>query len=63
MVHFQMKLFYPTEIDSEPNAIAIGEFNNDSCFDIVVVNYWYNNTDIFLQYDNGTFFQCNLFFI
>jgi hypothetical protein len=29
-----VKPFYPIEIGSEPNATAISEFNNDSCFDI-----------------------------
>jgi hypothetical protein len=29
----------PTDIDSGTNAIALGEFNNDRCFDIVVANY------------------------
>jgi hypothetical protein len=48
MVHFQVKPFYPIEIGSEPNGIAISELNNDSCFDIVIVNSWYNNTGIFL---------------
>jgi hypothetical protein len=29
-----VKAIYPIEIGSEPNAIGINEFNNDSCFDI-----------------------------
>jgi hypothetical protein len=29
-----VKPFYPIEIGSEPNAIGINQFNNDSCFDI-----------------------------
>jgi uncharacterized protein YeaC (DUF1315 family) len=63
MVHFQVKPFYSIEIGSEPNGIAISELNNDSCFDIVIVNSWYNSTGIFLEYDIGTSFQRNIFFI
>jgi hypothetical protein len=46
---------YPTGVDSQPAAIAIGDFNNDTQLDIVVANYNIENIGILVGYDNGTF--------
>jgi hypothetical protein len=52
---FSGQTTYPTGINSEPGAIAIGDFNNDSQLDIVIANYNISSIGIFLGYDNGTF--------
>ncbi|CAF0928480.1 unnamed protein product [Rotaria sordida] len=46
---------YSTGFDSDPNSVAIGDFNNDKLLDIVVANTGTNNIGIFLAYENGTF--------
>ena len=40
---------------SGPIAISAGDFNNDSCLDIVVANYDMHNIGIFLGHGNGEF--------
>jgi hypothetical protein len=52
---FSGQTTYPTGADSDPSAIALGDFNNDSWLDIVVANYFSYNIGIFLGYDDGTF--------
>jgi hypothetical protein len=44
-----------TNINSNPESIAVADFNNDSRLDIVVANYWTENIGIFIGYGNGTF--------
>ncbi|CAF3084775.1 unnamed protein product [Rotaria sp. Silwood2] len=44
-----------TGTNSNPEAIAAGDFNNDSLLDVVVANSNTNNIGIFLGYGNGTF--------
>ena len=46
---------FTTGDDSQPQSVAIGDFNNDSRSDIVVANYGTNNMGIFLGYGNGVF--------
>ncbi|CAF4755002.1 unnamed protein product, partial [Rotaria sp. Silwood2] len=40
---------------SYPLAVSVGDFNNDTWLDIVVVNHGMDNVGIFLNYENGTF--------
>ncbi|CAF4146497.1 unnamed protein product, partial [Adineta steineri] len=52
---FSTQITYSTGDNSQPNAVTIGDFNNDKQLDIVVANYGTNNIGIFLNYGNGTF--------
>jgi uncharacterized membrane protein len=52
---FSVQTTYSTGQNSGPEAIAIGDLNNDSQLDIVVANYVSDNIGIFLGYDSGTF--------
>jgi hypothetical protein len=58
---FVSQVTYSTGSDSHPYSIAVGDFNNDSRLDIVVVNYWSDSVGVFLGYDNGTFFNQNVY--
>jgi hypothetical protein len=40
---------------SQPYSVALGDFNNDGRYDIVVANYSANNVGILLGYGNGFF--------
>ena len=44
-----------TGISSDPESIAIADFNNDNRLDIVVANYLTNNIGIFTGHGDGTF--------
>ncbi|CAF2841430.1 unnamed protein product [Rotaria sp. Silwood2] len=52
---FSNQMIYETGINSGPNALAIGDFNNDGRLDIAVANYGTNNVGVFLGYGSGTF--------
>ncbi|CAF4490488.1 unnamed protein product [Rotaria sp. Silwood2] len=52
---FSNQMIYETGINSGPNALAIGDFNNDSRLDIAVANYATSNVGVFLGYGNGSF--------
>ena len=52
---FSSQTTYSTGYDSQPYAVAVGDFNNDNRLDIAVANYGTNNVGIFLGYGNGTF--------
>jgi hypothetical protein len=52
---FVAMTIFSTGDDSAPEAIAVGDFNNDHQLDIVVANYGTNNVGILLGYGNGTF--------
>ena len=41
--------------DSEPESVAVGDFNNDGHLDITAALYNQNNVGVFLGYGNGTF--------
>jgi hypothetical protein len=45
----------PIEYNYGPRSVAIGDFNNDNCLDMVVANHIVNNIDIFFGYGNGSF--------
>ncbi len=45
----------PTGIASIPHSVAVSDFNNDNCSDIVVVNYGNNNLIVIFGYCNETF--------
>ena len=52
---FADQTVYSTGDGSQPNAIAIVDFNNDERYDIAVANFGTNNVGIFLGYGDGTF--------
>ena len=46
---------YSTGFSSRPEAVSLGDLNNDSHIDIVVANFGTDNVGIFLGYGNGSF--------
>jgi hypothetical protein len=46
---------YPTGANSDPQALAVGDFNNDGIPDMAVANSGTNNVTIFLGNGDGTF--------
>ena len=52
---FSNKTTYSTGYNSVPSSVAVGDFNNDSRLDVVVVNIGIDNIGIFLGFGNGTF--------
>ncbi|CAF3678182.1 unnamed protein product [Adineta steineri] len=46
---------FSTGDQSQPQSVAIGDFNNDNYSDIVVANYGTSNIGIFIGYGNGFF--------
>jgi hypothetical protein len=52
---FANQQIYSTGNDSSPTSIAIGDFNDDKQFDIVVANFNTNNIGILLGSGKGTF--------
>jgi hypothetical protein len=52
---FQPQQTLSTGSSSYPVSLAVGDFNNDSRLDIVVVNQNSDNVRIYLSYGNGTF--------
>jgi hypothetical protein len=52
---FTSMMIYSTGNGSQPNDIAVGDFNNDGRSDIVVTNSGTNNIGILLGYGNGSF--------
>lgn len=52
---FQSQMRYFTDTDSNPQSLAVGDFNNDSLFDIVVVDKVNDNVGLLLAYGNITF--------
>ncbi|CAF3824214.1 unnamed protein product [Rotaria sp. Silwood1] len=52
---FTSSMTYSTGIDSNPVAIALGDFNNDNQLDIAVANHGTENVAILIGYGNGSF--------
>jgi predicted nucleotidyltransferase len=60
---FSNQMTFPTGSGSEPNRLAIGDFNNDNQLDIAIANYGSNSFDVLLGCANGTFFSPLNYFI
>ncbi|CAF1023077.1 unnamed protein product [Adineta steineri] len=54
---FAVQTIFPTGNGSHPNALAIGDFNNDNETDIVVVKSGLDSISILLGYGNGSFIE------
>jgi hypothetical protein len=52
---FPIQTTFSTGIGSQPYAIAVADFNNDTKLDIVVANYGTDNVCVLFGYGNGTF--------
>ncbi|CAF4862229.1 unnamed protein product [Rotaria sp. Silwood1] len=52
---FRSQETFSTGSDSNPTAVAVGDFNNDNLLDIVVANSNTDNLGIFLGHGNGDF--------
>ncbi|CAF1619070.1 unnamed protein product [Rotaria sp. Silwood1] len=58
---FSGQKMFTTGFNSQPNMIAVGDFNNDTLLDIIVANYGTNNIGVLLGYGNGSFANVKLF--
>ncbi|CAF2113451.1 unnamed protein product [Rotaria magnacalcarata] len=54
---------FTTESESQPNAVAVGDFNNDMLLDIIVANYGINKVGLLLEHGNGLFVDIKMFSI
>ncbi|CAF5166162.1 unnamed protein product [Rotaria magnacalcarata] len=52
---FQSSTIYDTGNNTGLYSGAVGDFNNDSRIDIIVVNYHSDNIALFLEFGNGSF--------
>jgi len=52
---FSSQMIYATGLQSQPISVAVGDFNNDTQFDIVVVNSGSSNIGIFIGNGAGGF--------
>jgi hypothetical protein len=52
---FSSQITYPTGPDSQPNSVAVLDFDNDTRLDIAVANYGSNSVGVFFGYGNGSF--------
>lgn len=59
---FSSQETYVTGNNSNPQGIAVGDFNNDSRLDIAVANHGADNVGIFLGHGNGTLLPQNTIF-
>ena len=53
--NFTREEVFSTGLNSSPQSIAAGDFNNDTFMDVVVANSKWNNMGVFLGYGNGSF--------
>ncbi|CAF1456428.1 unnamed protein product [Rotaria sp. Silwood1] len=58
---FSNQKTFTTGLNSQPNAVAVGDLNNDTWVDIIVANYGTNNIGVMLGYGNGSFTSVKLF--
>ena len=58
---FSHQKIYTTGTDSNPPFVAVGDFNNDSYLDILIVNRKINGIGVFLGNGNGTFSEQMLY--
>jgi hypothetical protein len=52
---FRTEMTKSTSDPSNPQSVAVADFNDDRRLDIVVANYWSDTIDIFLGYGDGNF--------
>ena len=52
---FQSPAAFSTGTNTDPRAIAVGDFNGDKVADLVVANYATNTVGVFLGIGDGTF--------
>ncbi|CAF1192917.1 unnamed protein product [Adineta ricciae] len=60
---FLSQTILTTGLKSEPYSISVGDFNQDTLLDIIVMNNGVNNVYVFLGYGNGTFKGLTVFSI
>jgi FG-GAP-like repeat len=60
---FSSQKTFTTGFESEPSAVTVGDFNNDTLLDIIVVNYGTSNVGVLLGYGNGSFADVKIFSI
>ena len=53
--NFTREEVFSTGLNSSPQSIAAGDFNNDTFMDVVVANSKWNSMGVFLGYGNGSF--------
>ncbi|CAF4189382.1 unnamed protein product [Rotaria sp. Silwood2] len=58
---FSSQKMFTTGFKSQPNAVAVGDLNNDTLLDIMVANYGTNNVGVLLGYGNGSFAGVKIF--
>jgi predicted nucleotidyltransferase len=58
---FSGQTTYSTGTDSQPDSVAVCDFNNDHRLDIAVANDGSNNVGLFLGYGNGSFMSQIIF--
>src|SRR5579862_4071918 len=54
---------FTTGYKSQPKAVSVGDFNNDTLLDIIVANYGTHNVGMLLGDGNGSFANVKLFSI
>ncbi|CAF4628800.1 unnamed protein product [Rotaria sp. Silwood2] len=60
---FSNQTTFTTGLNSQPNAVAVGDFNNDTFLDIIVANYGTNNIGVLLGHGNSSFASIKFFSI
>ncbi|CAF0742600.1 unnamed protein product [Adineta steineri] len=59
--NFSNPMTYSTGLRSQPNAVAIVDFDNDGQLDIAIASYGANSMGVFLGYGNGSFMNQLIF--
>ncbi|CAF3863636.1 unnamed protein product [Rotaria sp. Silwood1] len=58
---FSSQKVFTIGFKSQPNMVAIGDFNNDTLLDIICANYGTNSIGVLLGYGNGSFANVKFF--